>query len=140
MDFELLFISVCVLRSISYMSSIYFLYVMIDIFDILIVFINSEKWRTIKRLCGDWYIYIYIYIWYVDCLVPVRFPHPSVVCHSAIVTLQIDYYVFNTSTLELCAIVLLLLYRLSNMVLCICAYLCNPCWYILVHGLTFSCW
>ena len=34
----------------------------IDIFDILIVFIKSEKWRTIKRLCRDWYIYIYIYM------------------------------------------------------------------------------
>ena len=29
-------------------AEIYFLYVMIDIFDILIVFINSEKWRTTK--------------------------------------------------------------------------------------------
>ena len=28
----------------------------------------SEKWRTIKNLCRDWYIY-----WYVDCLVPIHF-------------------------------------------------------------------
>ena len=46
---------------ISICAEIYSLYVMIDIFDILIVFIKSEKWRTIKRLCRDWYIYIYIY-------------------------------------------------------------------------------
>ena len=42
MDFELLFhISMC--------AEIYFLYDMIDIFDMLIVFIYSEKWRTIKN-------------------------------------------------------------------------------------------
>ena len=83
MDFELLFhISMC--------AEIYSLYVMIDIFDILIVFINSEKWRTIKDC-----VVIDIYIWCVDCSVPVRFPYSWVVRHSAIVTSQIVYYVFQ---------------------------------------------
>ena len=88
-----------------FLFEIYFLYIMIDIFDILIVFINSEKWRTIKDCAViDIYIYdmfffffreIYIYIYIYDMLI-VWFR-----------------YVFRT--LELCAIVLLLLYRLSIM-------------------------
>ena len=127
MDFELLFhISMC--------AEIYSLYVMIDIFDILIVFINSEKWRTIKD-CVVIDIYIYIY----DVLI-VRFRYVSRTLELCAIVLlllhRLSIMFFNTSTLELCAIVLLLLYRLSNMVLCICDYLSNPYWYIYIGSLT----
>ena len=70
---------------ISMCAEIYSLYVLIDMFDILIVFIKSEKWRTIKRLCRDWYIHDMLIVWF--------------------------RYVFRT--LELKYTVLLTLYRLS---------------------------
>ena len=52
---------------ISMCAEIYFLYVMIDIFDILIVFYLFGEVENNKNLCRD------LYMWYVDCLVPICF-------------------------------------------------------------------
>ena len=55
MDSESLFISVCVLRFISYMWYVNcFIYLFGEV-------------ENNKNLCRDWYY------WYVDCLVPIRF-------------------------------------------------------------------
>ena len=68
-------------------AKIYSLYAMIDMFDILIVFIKSEKWRTIKRLCRDWYIYddmLIVWFRYVFRTLELKYT----MRHSAIYTLQ----------------------------------------------------
>ena len=89
----------------------------------------SEKWRTIK-ICAMIDICDMLIVWFrfVFCILDYIW---QICCWSRMSL---------ASTLELCAVMLLLLYRLSIMVSCICDYLCNPCWHVLVHWLIFLCW